>query len=501
MNQQRTLKVYNSLSGKKENFEPLVPGRVGMYVCGPTVYNDAHLGNCRTYVSFDVIFRYFQHLGLKVRYVRNITDVGHLLDDGEDRMLKGARLEQIEPMEVAQKYTVGFHDMMRIFNTLPPSIEPRATGHVPEQIEMVQAILERGYAYERNGSVYFDTIKFAKENPEVYGKLSGRILDDLMAESRDNLKNQEEKNHSSDFAIWIKATPEHIMRWNSPWSVGFPGWHLECSAMSTKYLGQTFDIHGGGSDLKFPHHENEVAQNHGACGCAPARYWLHANMLLLNGRKMSKSEGNTITPYQLFSGDSPFISKGYSPMVVRFFMLMAHYRSTLDITDDGLLAAEKGYRKLMETNKILQGLPAPAAYDGSESATDRAILALIDEAYQGMDDDFNTAVVLASLNEMGSFVHKHVNDQLAAGELSPWVLERMKTVFNAFIFSILGLKDEMAEGNDGAALEGLMALILDMRANARQQKDWPTSDKIRDALAAAGITVKDGKEGSSWSKN
>jgi cysteinyl-tRNA synthetase len=292
----RTLKLQNSLSGKKEVFTPRVPGRIGMYVCGPTVYNDVHLGNCRTFVSFDVIYRYFLYSGYQVRYVRNITDVGHLLDDGEDRMSKGARLDQLEPMEVAQKYTVGFHDMMRIFNTLPPSIEPRATGHIPEQIEMVEEILKRGYAYERNGSVYFDVVKFAQENPNIYGQLSGRILEDLVSESRDNLKNQDEKNHPSDFAIWIKASDEHIMRWNAPWSVGFPGWHLECSAMSTKYLGTAFDIHGGGSDLKFPHHENEVAQNFGACGCTPANYWLHTNMLLLNGKKMSKSDGNTITP-------------------------------------------------------------------------------------------------------------------------------------------------------------------------------------------------------------
>ncbi len=500
MTEIRPLKIYNSLSGKKETFEPVSPGRVGMYVCGPTVYNDAHLGNCRTYVSFDVIFRYLTLIGYKVRYVRNITDVGHLLDDGEDRMSKGARLDQLEPMEVAQKYTVGFHDMMRFFNTLPPSIEPRATGHIPEQIEMVQAIIDQGYGYQKNGSVYFDVIKFAKENPSVYGRLSGRVVDELLAESRENLKNQDEKNHPADFAIWIKASEEHIMRWNSPWSVGFPGWHLECSAMSTKYLGKTFDIHGGGSDLKFPHHENEVAQNHGSCGCQPANYWMHANMLLLNGRKMSKSEGNTIAPYQLFSGDSPFVSKGYSPMVVKFFMLMAHYRSTLDITDEALQAAEKGFRKLMETNKLLQGMVAdPRDFDGSESDTDRAILALIETLYQGMDDDFNTAIALASLSELGSYVNKLANNQLAPGEIAPWVLERLKVVFNTFIFDIFALKDDAA-AEDNGTMDSLMALILDIRSSARTQKDWTTSDKIRDALAGAGIQVKDGKEGVSWSK-
>ncbi|MBK6930101.1 MAG: cysteine--tRNA ligase [Saprospirales bacterium] len=497
----RTLKLYNSLTGKKDVFQPLHEGHAGMYVCGPTVYYDVHLGNCRTFVSFDIIYRYLKILGYQVRYVRNITDVGHLTDDGEDRMAKGARVAQLEPMEVAQKYTVGFHDMMRIFNTLPPNIEPRATGHIPEQIEMVQDILSRGYGYERNGSVYFNVRKFDRENPGIYGQLSGRVLDELMAESRDNLKSQDEKNDPADFAIWMKARPGDIMVWKSPWSVGFPGWHLECSAMSTKYLGQTFDIHGGGNDLKFPHHENEIAQNQGACGCAPARYWLHTNMLLLNGKKMSKSDGNTITPVELFTGDSPFVSKGYSPMVVKFFMLMAHYRSTLDITDEALAAAEKGYRKLMETNRILQSLrPADQPYDGSESAADRAILDGIDTAFSGMDDDFNTAIALASLSELGSFVHKIANKQLDAGEVSPWVLERLKTVFNAFIVDILALQDELDAAGDTGTVEGLMQLILDIRANARTQKDWGTSDKIRDGLAAVGISVKDGKEGTSWTK-
>lgn len=496
----RSLKLYNSLSGKKEEFKPVVPGHVGMYVCGPTVYNDPHIGNCRTFISFDVIYRYLTHIGYKARYVRNITDVGHLTDDGEDRMAKGAKIAQLEPMEVAQKYTVSFHEMMRIFNTLPPSIEPRATGHIPEQIELVQAILDRGYGYERNGSVYFSVSKFAAENPGVYGSVSGRVLDDLYAETRE-LKNQEEKEHPADFAIWMKARPQDIMVWKSPWSVGFPGWHLECSAMSTKYLGKTFDIHGGGNDLKFPHHENEVAQNHGACGCQPANYWLHANMLLLNGKKMSKSDGNFITPAELFSGGSDLISKGYSPMAVKFFMLMAHYRSTLDITDEGLLAAEKGFRKLMETNRLLQNMPIDSRdFDGSESDTDRAILALIEDAYQGMDDDFNTAIAIAALNELGSYVHKLANQQLAHNEVSPWVLDRLKIVFSVFISDIFGLQDEMAIGDNGT-VEGLMELILDIRGQARSQKDWATSDKIRDALATVGIAVKDGKEGVNWNKN
>jgi len=501
MNEQRQLKIYNSLSGKKEVFQPITPGHVGLYVCGPTVYSDVHLGNCRTFCSFDTIYRYLLHIGYQVRYVRNITDVGHLTDDGEDRMAKGAKVARLEPMEVAQRYTVGFHDMMRIFNTLPPSIEPRATGHIPEQIEMVQQILDRGLAYESNGSVYFDVPKFNAEFEGVYGSVSGRVLDDLYSETRE-LKSQGEKRHPADFAIWMKARPADLMVWNSPWSVGFPGWHLECSAMSTKYLGKTFDIHGGGNDLKFPHHENEVAQNHGACGCHPANYWMHANMLLLNGKKMSKSDGNTISPPELFTGESDHISKAYSPMAVRFFMLMAHYRSTLDISDDALLAAEKGFLKMMETQRLLQNLPIDARnFDGSETETDRNILALIKAAYEGMDDDFNTAIAIASLNEMGSYVHKLVNQQLNFNEVSPWVLERMKSVFNTFLFDIFGLKDESADGNDSSTIEGLMSLVLEIREQARTQKDWGTSDKIRDALAVVGITVKDGKEGTSWTKS
>jgi len=501
MTELRILKIHNTLSGKKEEFRPITPGHIGMYVCGPTVYSDVHLGNCRTFCSFDTIYRYLLHIGYKVRYVRNITDVGHLTDDGEDRMAKGAKVAQLEPMEVAQRYTVGFHDMMRLFNTLPPSIEPQATGHIIEQIEMVQKILDQGLAYERNGSVYFDVPKFSTVYPGVYGAVSGRILEDLYTETRE-LKSQEEKNHPADFAVWMKARPQDLMVWNSPWSVGFPGWHLECSAMSTKYLGKTFDIHGGGNDLKFPHHENEVAQNHGACGCHPANYWVHTNMLLLNGKKMSKSDGNTISPTELFTGNSEHTSKAYSPMAVRFFMLMAHYRSTLDITDDGLMAAEKGFLKIMETNRLLQDLVVNARdFDGSETEADRTILSLIQEAYAGMDDDFNTAIAIAALNEMGSFVHKLVNQQLASGDVSPWVIERLKITFSTFLFDIFGLADESAAGNDSGTLEGLMSLILEIREQARTQKDWNTSDKIRDALSAVGITVKDGKEGVSWAKS
>ncbi|MEL7249674.1 MAG: cysteine--tRNA ligase [Bacteroidota bacterium] len=491
--------VHNSVSRKKEAFKPLEEGYIGLYVCGPTVYSDVHLGNCRTFVSFDVIYRYLLHLGYRVRYVRNITDVGHLTgdsDDGEDKMSKRAKLEKLEPMEVAHKYTNGFHDMMRIFNTLSPSIEPRATGHIPEQIEMVQAILDNGYAYESNGSVYFDTLKFAEEKG-VYGNLSGRKIEELMAESRDNLKNQSEKRHPADFAIWMKAAPEHLMRWNSPWSVGFPGWHLECSAMSTKYLGERFDIHGGGNDLKFPHHENEVAQNMGSCNCAGARYWLHTNMLLMNGKKMSKSDGNTITPDQLFTGDSEHISKGYSPMVIRFFMLQSHYRSTLDLTDDALLAAEKGYKRLMEGYKALGELGG--ASGSADSVLDKEINELINGAYAEMHDDFNTPKALARLFELVSKINSLKGGQLSLAEVSDATLQRLKDTFRNFIFDILGLLDEeTTAGGNNQALDQAMALILDIRQEARANKDWGTSDKIRDALKGAGIVVKDGKDGTSW---
>jgi cysteinyl-tRNA synthetase len=489
----RELSVYNSLTRSKAVFKPITEGYVGMYVCGPTVYNDVHLGNCRSFVSFDVIFRTLLHLGYKVRYVRNITDVGHLLDDGEDRIAKGARLEQLEPMEVVQKYTNGFHDMMRIFNVLPPSIEPRATQHIIEQIEMVEDILNSGYAYEINGSVYFDTLKFSKEK-NIYGQLSGRVVEDLLQETRD-LNKQDEKRHPADFAIWMKAEPEHIMRWNSPWGEGFPGWHLECSAMSTKYLGHTFDIHGGGSDLKFPHHENEIAQNYGACGCQPANYWLHGNMLLLNGKKMSKSDGNTIAPEELFTGESPFISKGYSPMALRFFMLQAHYRSTLDITDEALLAAEKGYKRLMDAYKTLLGLPM--AQGKAESDLDREIHSTLEAAWDDLCDDFNTPKVLARLFEIAPRINALQGGQISLQEIMPGTIEALKSAMSVFIFDIFGLKEEQ-EGSAGKVVSELMNLILDLRQQARTNKDWPTADKIRDGLKAAGVTVKDGAEGSSW---
>ncbi len=495
--------IQNSLSGRKEEFKPLVEGHVGLYVCGPTVYNDVHIGNCRTFVSFDVIYRYLLHLGYKVRYVRNITDVGHLEGDtdsnAEDKISKKARLEQLEPMEIVQKYTNGFHAMMRIFNTLDPSIEPRATGHILEQIEMVQEILDNGYAYEANGSVYFDTAKLLREG-DVYGKLSGRKVEDLLVETRD-LKNQDEKRHPSDFAIWIKADERHLLRWNAPWSVGFPGWHLECSVMSTKYLGETFDIHGGGNDLKFPHHENEIAQNYGACGHGPARYWIHSNMLLLNGKKMAKSEGNFITPTQIFTGDSPHLTKSYSPMVVRFFFLQAHYGSTLDLNDTSLAAAEKGYNRLMEAYAKLNSLSASSPK--SDSTTAKEMETAIDAAFEEMNDDFNTPKALARLFELCTTINKIADGQIPANEIGQSTLEKVKQGFDDLVVNVFGLKTESSAGDDHMdQVNGLMKLVIDIRNNARANKDFKTSDLIRDELAALEIELKDGKEGTTWkSKN
>ncbi|MGB1217265.1 MAG: cysteine--tRNA ligase, partial [Saprospiraceae bacterium] len=473
---------------------------VGMYVCGPTVYSDVHLGNCRTFTAFDIVYRYLIHLGYKVRYVRNITDAGHLAGDvdvgGEDKMAKTAKALKLEPMEVAQKYAVGFHKVMDILNNLPPSIEPRATGHITEQIKMVQDILDNGYGYEVNGSVYFNTVKFAQEN-DIYGKLSGKVIDDLMSESRDDLKNQNEKQHPSDFAIWIKAEPTTLQVWDSPWGVGLPGWHLECSAMSTKYLGSKFDIHGGGEDLKFPHHENEIAQNCGACGTIPVQYWMHGNMLLMNGKKMSKSVGNSINPDELFTGNNKIFSKAYSPMVVRFSILQTHYRSTMDLTDEGMLAAEKGYNRLMEGYRSLLGL----SYDVKENITDedKETKDLMQKAFDDMNDDFATPRALASLfglvNKINSFKEGHI----ALSSISKDTFEKMKQVMHSFIFDIFGLLDDTQGGDgQGDVAEGLMDFILELRQNARTNKDWGTSDKIRDTLKELNITVKDGKEGSTW---
>lgn len=495
-----SLKIYNSISGTKETFVPIIEGRVGMYVCGPTVYNDVHIGNCRTFVSFDVIYRYLMYLGYKVRYVRNITDVGHLEGDvdsnAEDKISKKARLEQLEPMEIVQKYTNGFHEIMRRFNTLEPSIEPRATGHILEQIEMVEEIIKRGYAYEANGSVYFDTNKLLRET-DVYGKLSGRKVEDLLVETRE-LKSQDEKRHPSDFAIWIKADERHLLRWNAPWSNGFPGWHLECSVMSTKYLGERFDIHGGGNDLKFPHHENEIAQSYGACGNTPANYWIHSNMLLLNGKKMSKSEGNNITPVQIFTGDSPHISKAYSPMSLRFFFLQAHYSSTLDLNDASLSGAEKGYRRLIETYNTLKGLTTDVAKSDTPLAAE--IHQGIRDAFDEMNDDFNAPKALARLFELCTTINKLADGQLKTDDAGQEALDALQKGFSDLLFVVFGLLDESAAGADDHMdqLQGLMQLVIDMRQQARENKDWPTSDKIRDTLNAIHIELKDGKEGTSW---
>ena len=495
-----SLKVYNSISGSKEVFESILPGRVGMYVCGPTVYNDVHIGNCRTFVSFDLIYRYLMYLGYKVRYVRNITDVGHLEGDvdsnAEDKISKKARLEQLEPMEIVQKYTNGFHAIMRRFNTLEPSIEPRATGHILEQIEMVEAILKRGYAYEANGSVYFDTNKLLRDT-DVYGKLSGRKVEDLLVETRE-LKNQDEKRHPADFAIWIKADERHLLRWNAPWSEGFPGWHLECSVMSTKYLGERFDIHGGGNDLKFPHHENEIAQSYGACGNTPANYWLHSNMLLLNGKKMSKSEGNNITPAQLFTGESEHISKAYSAMTLRFFFLQAHYSSTLDLNDVSLLAAEKGYKRLMDAYNTLCKLSSTVPESNHALAAE--LESGIQSAFEEMNDDFNAPKAMARLFELCTTINKMADGQLSVDDAGQKAIDTVRKGFGDLLFTIFGLFDEAAAGMDDhmAQLQGLMNLVIDMRQQARETKDWPTSDKIRDTLNAISIELKDGKEGTSW---
>jgi cysteinyl-tRNA synthetase len=500
------MKIFNSFSREKENFEPLNPPFVGLYVCGPTVYSDVHLGNCRTFVSFDVVYRYLTHKGFKVRYVRNVTDVGHLEGDAdtaaEDKISKKARLERLEPMEIVQRYTVGFRDVMKMLNNLPPSIEPTATGHLLEQIEMVQRILDNGYAYEANGSVYFDTSKFYREKG-VYGKLSGKQMDDLLAESRE-LKKQDEKRNPSDFAIWIKADESHLMRWNAPWSVGFPGWHLECSAMSTKYLGPQFDIHGGGMDLQFPHHENEIAQNYGACGCAPVRFWMHGNMLLLNGKKMSKTpdpvtgKSNSILPLPLFSGENDLFSKAYSPMTLRFFMLQTHYRSTLDLTDPALQAAEKGYARLMEAHRWLQS----QSYAGPEAPTaeDTEVNGLLEAAFAAMDDDFSTPQALAALFELVTKINSWRHGQLPMGSVKAETFARLQASFRVFLHDIFGLLDETQTGGDAELTEGLMQLILELRKKARDQKDWATSDQIRDRLAALEVQVKDGKEGANWSK-
>lgn len=480
------LKIYNTLSRVTEKFTPLHKGHVGMYVCGPTVYSNAHLGNARTFISFDVIFRYFLHLGYKVRYVRNITDAGHLendADEGEDKISKKAKLEQLEPMEIVQRYTIDFHEVMNAFNALPPSIEPTATGHIIEQIEMTKKIIGNGYAYESNGSVYFDVAKFAAEYN--YTILTGRNLDELLNNTRE-LDGQEEKKGRLDFALWIKAKPEHIMRWPSPWGEGFPGWHLECSAMSSKYLGEKFDIHGGGMDLAPTHHTNEIAQNIACNHTSPANYWMHTNMLTVNGQKMSKSLGNSFLPFELFAGMHQLLEKGYSPMAVRFFMLQAHYRSTLDFSNEALQAAEKGFARLMNAVKLMAGLKTSA-----QSTSD--ITQLSANVYAAMNDDFNTPIALSHLFE-GVRIINSVNDgKETLTEADKTTLHKL--MFD-FVFDILGLKEEQAAGSD--KVDGLMQMILQQRVDAKTRKDYAASDLIRDRLKELGFEIKDGKEGTTY---
>jgi len=493
-----SLYVYNSYTGQKEKFEALTPPFVGLYVCGPTVYSDVHLGNCRTFLTFDLLYRYLSFLGYKVRYVRNITDAGHLendADEGEDKIAKKARLEKLEPMEIVQRYTVGFRDVMRMFNALPPSIEPTATGHIVEQVEMVRKILDTGLAYEVNGSVYFDVQKY-HEKYKNYGKLSGRIVEELIAgagNEKRTLEGQDEKRNPADFAIWKKASPSHIMRWVSPWGEGFPGWHLECSVMSTKYLGEEFDIHGGGMDLKFPHHEAEIAQNNACCSKGGARYWMHGNMLTVNGKRMGKSEGNAFLPEQLFAGDHPLLEQAYSPMTVRFFMLQAHYRSTLDFTNAGLQAAEKGYKRLMNALNLLPGLKS-----GAGSAYDWA--AFEADVMAAMNDDLNSPVALAHIFE----AVKRINSvHEGKEEITTADLQHLQAWLPGFVRNVFGLlNEEEQQGNEQARLlDNAMQLIIDLRADARLRKDFTTSDLIRDRLSGAGIQLKDGKEGTTWEKN
>ncbi len=483
------LKIYNSLSGEKEVFAPIHEGNVGMYVCGPTVYSNVHLGNLRTFMSYDVIFRYFQHLDYKVRYVRNITDVGHIVDDvdeGEDKIAKKARLEQLEPMEVVQRYTVDFHEILGAFNFLPPSIEPTATGHIIEQIEIIKKIIETGIGYEANGSVYFDVVKFNETNH--YGRLSGRNIEDMLANTRD-LDGQSDKKNPQDFALWKKAEPQHIMRWPSPWSDGFPGWHLECTAMSTKYLGNHFDIHGGGMDLKFPHHECEIAQNEACTGQTPVNYWLHANMLTLNGKKMAKSTGNNILPREILTGENTILSKAFSASVTRFFMLQAHYRSILDFSDDAIVAAEKGYKRLMEAMSSLESIPAAA-----QSTLNIAEWKQL--CYDAMNDDFNTPILIAQLFEGVRFVNvlKEGKETLTAEDAKIF-----SNAINAFVFDVLGLEDEKTSDGNNDKLEGTVNLLIAMRKQAREDKNFALSDQIRDQLLALGIQLKDGKEGTTFS--
>jgi cysteinyl-tRNA synthetase len=482
--------IYNSLSRKKEPFSPLHPPLVGIYVCGPTVYSDPHLGHARPAVTFDLLYRYLTHLGYKVRYVRNITDVGHLVndaDEGEDKIEKKARLEHLEPMEVVQKYINSYLKNMEQINILHPSIEPRASGHIIEQQQLIEEILKNGYAYEVDGSVYFDVVKYNEKYK--YGKLSGRVLEDLQSNTR-LLDGQDQKRNPFDFALWKKGTPEHLMHWPSRWSEGYPGWHLECSAMSMKYLGEVFDIHGGGMDLQFPHHECEIAQSTAARGKESVRYWMHNNMITINGQKMARSLGNFITLDQLFSGNHPLLTQAYSPMTIRFFLLQAHYRSTLDFSNEALQAAEKGLQKLMKAAETLNKLKPSLS-----STID--ISSLKEKCSEAMDDDLNSPILLSHLFEGVKYINS-VSD--GTEKLSSEDLESLKNLFNVYVFDILGLKDETASKGDEKLTSELMKIIINLRQEAKAKKEWATSDKIRDDLKSAGIILKDTKEGADWEK-
>ena len=491
---ERELVVYNSLNGKKEPFIPILQDHVGMYVCGPTVYSNVHLGNCRTFISFDLIFRYLQHLGYKVRYVRNITDAGHLendADEGEDRIAKKARLESIEPMEVVQRYTVDFRETMAKFNALPPSIEPTATGHIVEQIELIKQIIEQGYAYEVNGSVYFDVLRFNEDIP--YGKLSGRNIEELIHNSR-ALDGQSDKKNPQDFALWKKAEPQHIMRWPSPWSDGFPGWHLECTAMSTKYLGKQFDIHGGGMDLKFPHHECEIAQAESVYKKSPVNYWLHANMLTLNGKKMAKSTGKNILPNEMFKGENNVFEKPFSPMVARFFMLQAHYRSIVDLSETALVASEKGFFRLVDGLQKIDQLVA------SDTTTDFDLEVWKKKCYSAMNDDFNSPVLIAHLFDAVKFINAVDNGLLS---VSVKDLNELSRLMKAFFFDVLGLltPETIQKKSETSQLEGTLELLMELRAKARLNKDFESSDLIRDSLEKLKIQINDSAAGTTFKIN
>jgi len=488
------LVVYNTLSRKKEIFEPIQAPNVGMYVCGPTVYGEGHLGHARSAITFDIIFRYLQHLKYRVRYVRNITDVGHLehdADEGEDKIAKKAKLEKVEPMEIVQRYTQYYHDALRKLNVLPPSIEPTASGHIPEQIRMVEEILSSGYAYENEGSVYFDVEKFTKDDNK-YGHLSGRILEDLMSGTR-NLDGQHSKKSSVDFALWKLASPEHIMKWDSPWGKGFPGWHLECSAMSSKYLGETFDIHGGGMDLMFPHHECEIAQSVAANKKEPARYWLHNNMITINGQKMGKSLGNFITLNELFSGNHALLEQAYSPMTIRFFTLQAHYRSTLDFSNDALKAANKAYRKIMNGLKMLNSLEYSNEVIEKDQKLDDEIKKIIDDCYKGMSDDFNTAITIASLFNLIKKINVFYLQQKSTAVLSKETFESMKSNYQILVADVLGLVDEVAINP-----EGLIKGMLEIYKEAKENKQYDKVDQIRSYFKQQGLAIKDMKHGIDW---